>query len=95
MGRTPLDQAGDIGWQGIGIGLNEQVDMIRLNCQFHHAPAIFAGDLLDDLFQLIMDWTGQDLASTLGAEENNVEAEKESCENPIEYRRVIQLLYFC
>jgi hypothetical protein len=42
--------------------------MSRLHCQFHNAPAIFAGDLLDEVFQPIMDRTEQYLASRLGAE---------------------------
>src|SRR5258708_5669961 len=47
--------------------------MIGLDSQFHDAPIVLLCDLLNDLFQTVMDMIYQDLAPALGAEDNMVE----------------------
>ena len=49
MRGTTLDRVCNIGRQGIGIGSQEQMDMIGLNSQPENGPMMFLGHLFNDL----------------------------------------------
>ena len=72
MRATPLDEPGNIGWQRVGVGADEQMDMIGLNRQLNHRPVVFCRYLPDNLFQTIAHEANQHLAPPLGTPDDVV-----------------------
>lgn len=73
MRRAALDETRDVRGLGVGISLNEQVDMIRLDRQPHNRPLILFCHLLNDCLEPIMNRSDQHLASSLRTKDDMVE----------------------
>ena len=53
MRGTPFDQPWDICWQGVGICLDEQMDMIRLDGEALNVPVVLLYHFLNKVFESI------------------------------------------
>ena len=70
---APLDEAGNVRGQRVGIGPNEQVDVIRLNRQADNLPAMLSHHLVDDLLQPVSHRPYQHLPAPFGAPDDVVD----------------------
>ncbi len=75
MRGATLDETGYVGWQGIGVGTNEHMDVIGLNSQLNNFPSVFMSNFMNNLFQAFCYLPLQNLASPLGTPDNVVHDE--------------------
>ena len=70
---TSFDESCNISWQGIGIRLNEEVDMIGLNSKLHDLPLVILRDLFNDLLETVSYFPDQNFLPPFWAENDAVE----------------------
>jgi hypothetical protein len=64
MRGSSLDQACNVSWQSIGIGPDEEMDMIWLNCQLNDLPFILIYHFLNNLLHAVVYRADQDFSAS-------------------------------
>jgi hypothetical protein len=72
VGRTTFDPSGSVCGQRVGVGSDEEMDMIRLDGKLNNLPSLFVSYVLDNLFQTLFDRTAQNLSTPLGTPDDVV-----------------------
>jgi hypothetical protein len=70
---TSLREPCNIGWQGIGIRLDEEMHMVGLDSKIHDLPAVVLRDLFNDLLETVSDIPDQNFLSPFRAENDVIE----------------------
>lgn len=65
MRRSAFNLACNVGWQGVGVASEKEMNMVWLDCQRNDLPSILMYYFFNDLLQTVVYWPYQDFASPL------------------------------